>query len=148
MNAGLVNTTPEVHDFKARYIKMSGLLEEGRLYVFDIPELKPFWHEIARYEWKEGVKGEPRGDHVQGPDDAMDGVGYGLLYTLPSVTDEEVESAAEKRSELVKSGVTRLTENEKRAWRRVRMDREEEEQDTVDLPDEEQLTIEDFFEEE
>lgn len=146
MGAGLVNTTPEVHDFKARFIKMSGLLEESRLYVFDTDELKKWWYEIARYEWKEGAKGEPRGDHVQGPDDAMDSTGYALLYTIPAVTDEEVESAAEKRSELVKIGVTRLTENEKRAWRRVRETQEQEED--IYLPDEEQVTIDDFFEEE
>jgi hypothetical protein len=123
---GMANTTPPASDFKAKYMRMAGLIEEGRLYVFDSQELAPFWYEMDRYEWKEGTKAtEPRGDNVQGPDDAMDGTGYGLLHFMPDPTDEVMESAAELRTSAKREKQTRLTLNEKRAWRQVHERREE-----------------------
>jgi len=114
--AGIPNTTPPYADFKARYTKMMSLIEEGRLYVVDKKSLEKFWYEIGRYEWKEGVKGEPRGDQVQGPDDSLDSCGYALLHPVRDVSDEEKESSAHIRTERAEAMVTPLTDNEKKYW--------------------------------
>lgn len=87
---GLVTTTPQTRAFKDRYTVMKGLLEQQRLFVFDKTDTKPWLYEIDRYEWKEGTKGEPRGDQVRGPDDAMDSSGYALLWRVPEPTAEEL----------------------------------------------------------
>ena len=89
--AGLVTTTPPVRGFNDRYTRVKQLMESRLLYVFDKPENKPFLHELDRYEWKEGVKGDARGDMVRGPDDAMDSMGYAMLYRLPEVSLGEAQ---------------------------------------------------------
>ena len=119
---GLPNTTPPFSDFKARYTRVMSLLEEGRLFVFDSEETAPLFYEMARYEWKEGAKGEPRGDQVQGPDDAMDALGYALLYPIPEVRPEERESAAAVRTE---EKVTPLPPRVKRFWDEFHKDQAE-----------------------
>jgi hypothetical protein len=114
--SGIPNTTPPYADFKARYTKMMSLIEEGRFHIFDKKSLEKFWYEIGRYEWKEGVKGEPRGDQVQGPDDSLDSVGYAILHSIRDVSDEEKESSAHLRTERMEAIRTPLTRNEKHYW--------------------------------
>jgi hypothetical protein len=90
--AGLTTTVPPARGFKDRFTVMKGLIEQRLLYVFDKVETKPFMFELDRYEWKEGTKGDPRGDQVRGPDDAMDSSGYAFLYRIPEASLEEVAS--------------------------------------------------------
>jgi hypothetical protein len=113
---GIPNTTPAFSDFKAKYTRMMSLIEEGRFYVVEKKSLDKFWYEIGRYEWKEGVKGEPRGDQVQGPDDSLDSCGYALLHPVRDVTDEEKESSAHIRTERAEAMRTPLSDNEKKYW--------------------------------
>jgi hypothetical protein len=87
--AGLITTTPPVRGFKDRYTVMKNLLEMKLLYVFEKVDTKPFMYELDRYEWKEGAKGEARGDMVRGPDDSMDSSGYAFLYRIPNASIEE-----------------------------------------------------------
>jgi len=129
--AEIPNTTPPYADFKARYTKMMSLIEEGRFHIFEKESLNPFWYEIGRYEWKEGAKGEPRGDMVQGPDDAMDSAGYALLHPIRDVTEEEKESSAALRTARADAMVTPLTANEKRYWGSILAAKREREMERV-----------------
>lgn len=114
--AGIANTTPPTRDFKSKYARVMSLIEEGRLYAFDKQELKPFWHEIDRYEWKDNAKKEePHGDMVTGPDDSLDSLGYALLHNIPDVQDEEFESAAKARG----AQNIKLSDTESRYWEGV-----------------------------
>jgi len=91
--AGLITTTPKVRAFKDRYTVVKALIEQKLLYVFDKEDTHPFLYELDRYEWKEGTKGEPRGDQVRGPDDAMDSAGYALLHYIPEPSVDEMRGA-------------------------------------------------------
>lgn len=128
--AGLLTTTPPVRGFKDRYTLVKQLMEGRQLYVFDKAETKPFMFEIDRYEWKEGAKGDARGDMVRGPDDAMDSMGYGLLYRIPevSVADAMIEADGNH-------GPSKVDEYSQRAWRDWR--KKEEERRESSAPDDE-----------
>ena len=144
----LPNTTPPYSDFKARYVRVTDLIEQGRFFVFDDKELNPFWYEIGRYEWKDTANrtGEPRGDQVSGPDDCMDGLGYALLYSVPEVTVEELESAAVLRSEL-SSLTTPVSARDKQIWKIVREAYEDEVIEDDDL-DDDKFELDGIFDEE
>lgn len=133
---GLLTTTPYARAFEDRYTTVVNLIEEGRLHIFRNEALKPWRYEIERYEWKEGMKGEPRGDSVTGPDDAMDATGYALLHRVPPPGDEEVVNTAKDSSTPIK--LDPLSERHWRQWRARRREddeirRDEEAEDTTDV---------------
>jgi hypothetical protein len=127
--AGLITTTPPVRGFNDRYTRVKQLMEARLLYVFDKVETKPFLHELDRYEWKEGAKGEARGDMVRGPDDAMDSMGYAMLYRIADPSNDEIKTEVTGQHTPVKGD--RYSEKVWRTWRK----REEEKAENYEVTD-------------
>jgi hypothetical protein len=140
---GLLTTTPPTRQFKDRFTVMKGLIEQHRLFVFDKPETKPWMYEVDRYEWKEGAKGEPRGDLVRGPDDAMDSSGYALLWRVPDPPIDELLGVGEGHHGPAK--IDAYSAKNWKQWHELQAERAEEEPSVTEAFDPSSEDFEESF---
>jgi len=140
--AGLITTIPPVRGFKDRYTVMKNLLEMKLLYVFDKEATKPLLFELDRYEWKEGAKGDARGDMVRGPDDAMDSSGYAFLYRIPEASEDEVKTMLADQH-----GAVAIDDYSARSWKEWRAKQAAEREDDAQIPERDSEIMEGEFEE-